>query len=48
MISYNIMRKELKRLPKLISIAIKENRLLDAIEMQHEVDTLTWILSDED
>lgn len=46
-----MLRAELKRLPKLIKSRLKEGHkeaLLEAIEMSCEIDTLNWILSDED
>jgi len=53
MISYLGMAQELKRLPKLMKLKVKEGLMIhgvleELIEMRDEIDTLTWILNSND
>ncbi len=48
MICEKCLRDELKRLPRIIKNAIKEGRLTEALEATQELNTLEWVLSDDD
>lgn len=48
MISEDSVRRELKRLPKLQKEAVRNGKYGYALEIQNTIETIEWLLSDED